>query len=113
MPGYRVRDLLIRLMLNTDEFKNSVKKAKDELGGLKGKLQEVSSDDSFGIAGDKVLKKLETQRDAAQKLVNLYKGKVDEIKKELESSGTGTQKKTFLETSLETFQGKLESAQEG
>ena len=112
MPGYRVRDLLIRLMLNTDEFKNSVKKAKDDLGGLKGKLQEVSSDDSFGIAGDKVLKKLETQRDAAQKLVDLYKGKVDEIKKELESSGTGTQKKTFLETSLETFQGKLESAQE-
>ena len=111
MANARVRDLLIRLMLTTDDFKNSVKKAKDDLSGLKETLKGVSSDDAVGIAGDKVLEKLNKQKTAAEKLVELYKAKVDEIIAELNKTSDGTQKKIFLEEKLNTFQEKLENAE--
>lgn len=107
-----VRDLLIRVLLSTDEFKNKVAEVKREIGGLKGSFKEVSSEDTIGIAGDKVLEKLKSQKTAAEKLVELYKQKIAEIQQELTTKQDGSQAKTFLEIKLETFQGKLQEAQE-
>ena len=64
-----VRDLLIRMSLDTATFKKNIADAKGELRTLKSEFKAVSSDSNVENAGGKLLENLREQKSTAEALV--------------------------------------------
>ena len=101
-----VRDLLIRMSLDTATFKRNIADAKGELRTLKAEFKATEAGDEVGAAGAALLKNLQDQKTAAQALVQEYQKGVNEIHAKLDATPKGSQAAAQLQTDA----AKLETA---
>lgn len=103
MPN--VRDLLIRMSLDTATFKKNIADAKGELQTLKSEFKAVSSDSNVENAGGKLLENLREQKSTAEALVKEYEKGLREVRTKLNEVPAGSQAASQLQqqvTKLET-----------
>ena len=101
-----VKDLLIRMSLDTATFKRNIADAKGELRTLKAEFKATEAGDEVGAAGAALLKNLQDQKTAAQALVQEYQKGVNEIHAKLDATPKGSQAAAQLQTDA----AKLETA---
>ena len=100
-----VRDLLIRMSLDTATFKRNIADAKGELRTLKSEFKAVSSDSNVENAGGKLLENLREQKSTAEALVKEYEKGIREVRTKLNEVPAGSQAASQLQqqvTKLET-----------
>lgn len=100
-----VRDLLIRMSLDTATFKRNIADAKGELRTLKSEFRAVSSDSNVENAGTKLLENLREQKSTAEALVKEYEKGLREVRTKLNEVPAGSQAASQLQqqvTKLET-----------
>ena len=106
-----VRDLLIRMSLDTSTFKTNIADAKRELRTLKSEYKAISSSDDIGQGGARLLENLREQKTAAEALVQEYQTGIDEIRKQLDSVPDGTQAAGQLQRQVQSLEDGLARAQ--
>lgn len=100
-----VRDLLIRMSLDTATFKKNIADAKGELRTLKSEFRAVSSNSNVENAGTKLLENLREQKSTAEALVKEYEKGIREVRTQLNNVPAGSQAAGQLQqqvTKLET-----------
>lgn len=107
-----VRDLLIRMTLDTSTFKTNIADAKRELKTLKSEYKEISSSDDIGQGGAKLLDNLKEQKTAAEALVKEYKTGIDAIRKQLEAVPAGSQASSQLQRQVQDLENGLARAKD-
>ena len=106
-----VRDLLIRMSLDTSTFKTNIADAKRELRTLKSEYKEISSSDDIGQGGARLLANLREQKTAAEALVKEYQNGIEEIRKQLDSVPADSQAASRLQSQVQTLEDGLAKAQ--
>ena len=109
MPN--VRDLLIRMTLNTDNFKQNIAAAKGELRSLKAEYKAISSDQSLENAGEKQVANLRDQKAAAEALVKEYQRGISEIQAKLSAVPQGSQAATQMQSQITSLETAMNNAQ--
>ena len=105
-----VRDLLIRMSLNTDNFKRNIADAKGELRALKAEYKAITSDSSLEDAGKKQVKNLRDQKEAAEALVKEYQKGIEEIQKKLSGVAPGTQAAGEMQKQISSLEASMNNA---
>ena len=105
-----VKDLLIRMSLDTMTFKQKITEAKSELKALKAEFKAAESGDEVGKAGGTLLKNLQDQKAAAEALVKEYQKGMDDIRKKLDTAVPGSQKATQLQTEASRLETAFNNA---
>lgn len=106
-----VRDLLIRMSLDTSTFKTNIADAKRELRTLKSEYKEISSSDDIGQGGAKLLENLREQKTAAEALVKEYQTGIEEIQAKLNAVPAGSQQASQLQSQVQALENGLANAQ--
>lgn len=106
-----VRDLLIRMSLDTSTFKSNIADAKRELRTLKSEYKEISSSDDIGQGGARLLENLREQKTAAEALVKEYQTGIDEIRRQLDAVPTDSQAAGQLQRQVQSLEDGLARAQ--
>ena len=106
-----VRDLLIRMSLDTSTFKTNIADAKRELRTLKSEYKEISSSDDIGQGGARLLENLREQKTAAEALVQEYQTGIEEIRRQLQDVPTDSQAAGQLQRQVQSLEDGLARAQ--
>ena len=106
-----VRDLLIRMTLDTSTFKTNIADAKRELKTLKSEYRAISASDDIGQGGEKLLSNLREQKTAAEALVKEYQTGIEEIRAKLNTVPAGSQAASQLQSQVQTLENGLANAQ--
>lgn len=106
-----VRDLLIRMSLDTSTFKTNIADAKRELRTLKSEYKEISSSDDIGQGGARLLDNLREQKTAAEALVQEYQTGIEEIRRQLDAVPTDSQAAGQLQRQVQSLEDGLARAQ--
>lgn len=106
-----VKDLLVRLSLDTTAYKKNIADAKAELKTLRAEYKATDSDSDLAKAGEALLKNLRDQKEAAEAVVAEYEKGIAAVKTKLENAGEGSQASTQLEKELQTLNKGLADAQ--
>lgn len=93
-----VKDLLIRMSLDTMTFKQKITEAKSELKALKAEFKAAESGDEVGKRGEALLKDLQDRKAAAEALMQQYQKGMDDIQAQLDAAKPGSKKYTDLFT---------------
>lgn len=105
-----VKDLLIRMSLDSSTFKRNIQDAKNELRTLKAEYKAVASSDDIGRAGEKMLSNLQEQKTAAEALVKEYGKGIESLRSELQKATPGSQKAFQLEQQIQRLEKGLADA---
>ena len=105
-----VRDLLIRMSLDTSTFKTNIADAKRELRTLKSEYKEISSSDDIGQGGARLLENLREQKTAAEALVQEYQTGIEEIRRQLDAVPTDSQAAGQLQRQVQSLEDGLARA---
>ena len=106
-----VRDLLIRMTLDTSTFKTNIADAKRELKTLKSEYRAISASDDIGQGGEKLLSNLREQKTAAEALVKEYQTGIEEIRAKLNTVPAGSQAASQMQSQVQTLEDGLANAQ--
>ena len=106
-----VRELLIRMTLDTSTFKTNIADAKRELKTLKSEYKAISSSDDIGQGGAKLLDNLKEQKTAAEALVKEYQAGIEEIQAKLNAVPAGSQQASQLQSQVQALENGLANAQ--
>ena len=107
-----VRDLLIRMTLDTSTFKTNIADAKRELKTLKSEYRAISASDDIGQGGEKLLSNLREQKTAAEALVKEYQAGIEEIRAKLNAVPAGSQAASQMQSQVQTLENGMARAQE-
>ena len=107
-----VRDLLIRMSLDTSTFKTNIADAKRELRTLKSEYKEISSSDDIGQGGARLLENLRDQKTAAEALVQEYQTGIEEIRRQLDAVPTDSQAAGQLQRQVQSLEDGLARAKD-
>lgn len=107
-----VRDLLIRMTLDTSTFKTNIADAKRELKTLKSEYRAISASDDIGQGGEKLLSNLREQKTAAEALVKEYQAGIEEIRTKLNAVPAGSQAAIQMQSQVQTLENGMARAQE-
>lgn len=107
-----VRDLLIRMSLDTSTFKTNIADAKRELRTLKSEYKEISSSDDIGQGGARLLENLREQKTAAEALVQEYQTGIEEIRRQLQDVPTDSQAAGQLSKQVQSLEDGLARAKD-
>ena len=107
-----VRDLLIRMSLDTSTFKTNIADAKRELRTLKSEYKEISSSDDIGQGGARLLDNLREQKTAAEALVQEYQTGIEEIRRQLDAVPTDSQAAGQLQRQVQSLEDGLARAKD-
>ena len=105
-----IRDLLIRMSLDTSTFKTNIADAKRELRTLKSEYKEISSSDDIGQGGARLLENLREQKTAAEALVQEYQTGIEEIRRQLDAVPTDSQAAGQLQRQVQSLEDGLARA---
>ncbi|MBO4794287.1 MAG: phage tail tape measure protein [Deltaproteobacteria bacterium] len=106
-----VRDLLIRMSLDSSTFKTNIADAKRELATLKAEYKATASDSSLEDSGAKLLSNLQSQKAAAEALVKEYQKGLQAIDQKLQQTEKGTQAERALITQSQKLQENMAKAE--
>ena len=106
-----VRDLLIRMSLDTSTFKTNIADAKRELKTLKSEYKAISASDDIGQGGANLLANLREQKTAAEALVKEYQTGIEEIRAKLNTVPAGSQQASQLQSQVQALENGLANAQ--
>ena len=105
-----VKDLLIRMSLDSSTFKRNIQDAKSELRTLKAEYKAVASSDDIGKAGASLLKNLQEQKTAAEALVTQYDKGIESLRRQLDQATPGSQKAQQLTKQIQQLEKGLADA---
>ena len=106
-----VRDLLIKMSLDSSNFKTSIDAAKRELRLLKAEYKAVEGDSSLEDSGAKLLANLQAQKAAMEAEIKAYQEGIDQIKKKLETVTPGSQNEQTLVKQATELETKMKGAE--
>ena len=109
MPG--VKDLLVRMSLDTSTYKTQIADAKREMQALKGEYKALESGDSIGKGAEKLLEKLREQKKAAEAMIEAYRKGIVEIEDKLTAAQAAGKKTGDLESQLQKLRQGLSDAE--
>lgn len=105
-----VKDLLIRMSLDTSTFKRNIQTAKAELRTLKSEYKAVASSDDVGKAGEKLLSNLQEQKTVAEALVSEYNKGIESLRTQLQKATPGSQGAFQIEQQIQKLEEGLARA---
>lgn len=105
-----VKDLLIRMSLDTATFKRNIQDAKRELRTLKSEYKAISSSDEIGKAGENLLKNLQDQKTTAEALVAEYDKGIAALRTQLQKATPGSQAAFQMEQQIQKLEDGLARA---
>lgn len=108
-----MRDLLIKMSLDTTDYKTKIDSAKQELRLLKSEYSAVSSDSSLEQSAATLLQNLQEQKAAVEREIQAYKEGIENIKAKLNEVAPDSQNEKSLlgqATQLETKMNNAEAA---
>ena len=106
-----MRDLLIKMMLDTSDYKTAMKAARDDAKLLASELRAVESDKSLEDASGKTLEILKQKADDARAQISSAKEGLDQIAQKLTEAVPGSQNEKSLVNQATKLQIDLNNAQ--
>lgn len=111
MPSGGVRDLLVELRLEQNQFKREMATARGEVSKLEAQFKAVKGDENVTDAGEMLKKNLEAQVKAMTEQVNGYEERLQKLKTALASAVPGSKDASGLTKDVQAMEKSLATAQ--